>query len=271
MNVLTIDIGGTHVKVLATGQTEPRQFDSGPDLTPERMVAGVKNLTRDWKYDAVSIGYPGPVRRNRPIAEPHNLAKGWLGFDFEPAFKCRVKVINDAAMQALGSYRSGTMLFLGFGTGVGSAMVVEGIVVPMELGHLPYKRGTFEDYLGLRGLKRFGKKKWREHVARTVGPLVSALQVDDLVLGGGNARKLKALPLGAHQNGPTRAHRNGPSECAATSRGGGSSTESIGGPRASRSDRHESGAAMRGGYLWTPVDEPGGRARRDRRHACRCE
>jgi polyphosphate glucokinase len=191
VNVLTIDIGGTHVKVLATGQTERRQFESGPDLTPERMVAGAKNLTRDWKYHAVSIGYPGPVRRNRPIAEPHNLAKGWLGFDFEAAFECPVKLVNDAAMQALGSYRGGTMLFLGFGTGVGSALIVEGIVVPMELAHLPYRRGTIEDYLGLRGLRRLGKKKWREHVAQTVGALVSALQLDDVVLGGGNAKKLK--------------------------------------------------------------------------------
>lgn len=196
MNVLAIDIGGTHVKLLATGEPERRQFESGPELTPQRMVEGVKGLTQDWRYDVVSVGYPGPVRGGRPMAEPHNLARGWLGFDFEAAFERPVKLINDAAMQALGSYKGGTMLFLGFGTGLGSAMVVEGTVVPLELGHLPYKRRTFEDYLGLRGLKRLGKKRWREHVARTVGPLVSALQLDDVVLGGGNAKKLKTLPGG---------------------------------------------------------------------------
>ena len=196
MNVLAIDIGGTHVKLLAEGQTERREFESGPGLTPERMVTGVRSLTKDWTYDLVSVGYPGPVRRNRPTAEPHNLARGWLGFDFEAAFKCPVKVVNDAAMQALGSYQGGTTLFLGFGTGVGSAMVVDGIVVPMELGHLPYRKGTFEDYLGLRGLKRLGKKRWRKHVGRTVEPLVRALQLDDVVLGGGNAKKLKTLPEG---------------------------------------------------------------------------
>jgi predicted NBD/HSP70 family sugar kinase len=196
VNVLTIDIGGTRVKLLATRQTERQQFESGPELTPERMVAGVKSLTGNWRHDVVSIGYPGPVRRNRPVAEPHNLAKGWLGFDFEVAFERPVKLINDAAMQALGSYRGGTMLFLGFGTGLGAAMIVDGVVVPMELAHMPYKRGTFEDYLGLRGLKRLGKKKWRAQVARTVGALVSGLQLDDVVLGGGNAKKLKALPEG---------------------------------------------------------------------------
>ena len=196
MNVLTIDIGGTHVKLLATGQAKRREFESGPALTPDRMIAGVKELTKDWKYDVVSIGYPGRVSRNQPIAEPRNLGKGWLGFDFEAAFKCPVKIINDAAMQALGSYGSGTMLFLGFGTGVGSAMVVNGTVVPMELAHLPYKKGTFEDYLGLRGLKRLGKKKWRKEVASIVGCLVSVLQLDHVVLGGGNSKKLKTLPAG---------------------------------------------------------------------------
>jgi len=159
MNVLVIDIGGTNVKVLASGQKERRKFESGPKLTPGLMVAGVKKLTGDWKYDVVSIGYPGPVRLNRPMAEPHNLGKGWIAFDFKAAFKCPVKVINDAALQALGSYQSGTMLFLGFGTGLGSALVVDGVVVPMELGHLSYKKGTYEDYVGLRGLKRLGKKK----------------------------------------------------------------------------------------------------------------
>ena len=160
------------------------------------MVATVKKLAKDWKYDLVSIGYPGRVRSNRPIAEPNNLAKGWVGFNFEAAFQRPVRIINDAAMQALGSYRGGTMLFLGLGTGLGSAMVVEGVVVPFELGHLSYKRGILEDYLGLRGLQRLGKKKWREEVARCIGRLVSVLNLDDVVLGGGNVKKLKTLPEG---------------------------------------------------------------------------
>ena len=161
MNVLVVDVGGTHVKILATGQKQSREFPSGPTLTAKQMVAGVKKLAGDWKYDAVSIGYPGPVLRNRPIAEPHNLGSGWLGFDFGAAFKRRVKVVNDAAMQALGSYRRGKMLFLGLGTGLGSTMIADGIVEPMELGHLPYKKGTYESYVGMRGLQRRGKKKWR--------------------------------------------------------------------------------------------------------------
>jgi polyphosphate glucokinase len=196
MDVLAIDIGGTHVKILATGQDERQEFESGLKLTPQSMIATVKELAKDWKYEAVSIGYPGRVRSNRPIAEPRNLAKGWVGFNFEAAFKRPVRIINDAAMQALGSYRGGTMLFLGFGTGVGSAMVVEGIVLPFELGQLPYKNGTVEDYLGLRGLQRLGKKKWRQEVACCIGQLVPALQVDEVVLGGGNVKKLKTLPKG---------------------------------------------------------------------------
>src|SRR5215468_3471240 len=196
MNVLAIDIGGTHVKILATGQDERQEFESGPKLTPQFMVANVKRLAKDWNYELVSIGYPGLVRFNRPIAEPRNLAKGWVGFNFEAAFKRPVRIINDAAMQALGSYRGGTMLFLGFGTGLGSAMVVEGVVVPFELGHLSYKRGIVEDYVGLRGLQSLGKKKWREEVEYCIDRLTSALQVDDVVLGGGNVRKLKTLPEG---------------------------------------------------------------------------
>src|SRR5262245_32788630 len=156
MNILAIDIGGTHVKILATGQKERREFESGPRLTPRLMVAGVKRLAADWKYEVVSIGYPGPVLRNRPIAEPHNLAKGWVGFKFESAFGRPVKVVNDAAMQALGSYKRAKLLFLGLGTGLGSTMIVDGIIEPMELGHLPYKNATYEDYLGLRGLKKHG-------------------------------------------------------------------------------------------------------------------
>src|SRR6476660_4622907 len=165
MNVLVVDIGGTHVKVLATGQKVNREFDSGPTLTPKQMVAGIKKLVADWKYEAISIGYPGPVLRNRPVSEPWNLGKGWVGLDFEAAFKCPVKVVNDAAMQGLGSYKAGKMLFLGLGTCLGSAMVVDGIIEPMELGHLPYKKSTYEGYVGLRGLEKWGKNKWRRHVA----------------------------------------------------------------------------------------------------------
>ena len=197
MSVLVVDIGGTHVKVLATGQKVHREFDSGPTLTPKQMVAGVKKLVADWKYEAISIGYPGPVLRNRPVSEPWNLGKGWAGFDFEAAFKCPVKVVNDAAMQALGSYKGGKMLFLGLGTGLGSAMVVDGIVEPMELGHLPYKKATFEDYVGIRGVKKYGKKKWRGFVTDVVKRLVAALEPDDVVLGGGNVKKLKELPSGS--------------------------------------------------------------------------
>ena len=197
MNVLVVDIGGTHVKVLASGHKVHREFDSGPTLTPRQMVAGVKKLVADWKYEAISIGYPGPVLRNRPVSEPWNLGKGWAGFDFEAAFKCPVKVVNDAAMQGLGSYKGGKMLFLGLGTGLGSAMVVDGIVEPMELGHLPYKKATFEDYVGIRGVKKYGKKKWRSLVTDVVKRLVAALEPDDVVLGGGNVKKLKELPSGS--------------------------------------------------------------------------
>ena len=194
MNVLAVDIGGTHVKILATGQDEPRKFVSGPKLTPDAMVTGVKKLAKGWKYDAVSIGYPGPVLHGRPLLEPHNLSKGWVGFDYRGAFGRPVKIVNDAAMQALGSYEGGKMLFLGLGTGLGTAMVVDGVVEPMELGHLPYRKGTYEDYVGLRGLEKRGKKKWRKHVALVVERLAAALEPDEVVLGGGNVKKLKELP-----------------------------------------------------------------------------
>ena len=196
MRVLAIDVGGTHVKILATGEPAPRKFSSGPELTARRMVSGVRKLAVGWTYEAVSIGYPGPVLHGKPVAEPHNLGPGWVGFDYRAAFGRPVAIINDAAMQALGSYRSGKMLFLGLGTGLGSAMVVDGTVEPMELGHLPYRKGTYEDYVGLRGLERLGKKRWRERVAEVVALLVAALQPDDVVLGGGNVHKLKALPPG---------------------------------------------------------------------------
>jgi polyphosphate glucokinase len=191
MNVLVIDIGGTHVKILATGQKEPREFESGLKLTPAMMAAGVQNLAKDWNYEVVSIGYPGPVCHNRPIAEPHNLGKGWVAFDYRAAFKRPVKIVNDAAMQALGSYQRGRMLFLGLGTGLGSAMIVDGLLEPMELGHLPYKKSIYEDYIGIRGLEKHGKKKWRKHVE---DEFIAALEPDDVVLGGGNVNNLKVLP-----------------------------------------------------------------------------
>ena len=196
MNVLVIDVGGTHVKILATGQKQSREFSSGPKLTAKQMVAGVKKLAGDWKYDAVSIGYPGLVIRNRPLADPYNLGRGWAGFDFEAAFICPVKVVNDAAMQALGSYKRGKMLFLGLGTGLGSTMIVDGIVEPMELGHLPYKKRTFEDYIGTRGFARLGRKKWRQAVKDVISRLIAALEPEDVVLGGGNVKQLKKLPPG---------------------------------------------------------------------------
>src|SRR5262245_35714141 len=194
MNILVVDVGGTSVKILATGHEEPRKFPSGPTLTAEQMVARVMELAGDWQYDVVSIGYPGFVVRGRPVAEPHNLAPGWVGFDFQTAFGCPVKIINDAAMQALGSYNRGKMLFLGLGTGLGAAMIVDGIIEPMELAHLPYRKGTFEDYVGQRGMDRKGKKKWREHVFDVVDRLVAALEPEDVVLGGGNVKKLRELP-----------------------------------------------------------------------------
>ncbi len=194
MNVLVIDVGGTHVKILATGQTERREFESGPTMTPVEMVAGVQKAADGWAYDVVAIGYPGPVLRGKPLSDPHNLGPGWVGFDFDSAFKHPVKVINDAAMQALGSYRGGRMLFLGLGTGLGSAMIVDGILEPMELGHLPYRKATFEDYVGIRGLQRLGRKKWRKRVADVVACLVAATEAEEVVLGGGNVKKLDALP-----------------------------------------------------------------------------
>ncbi len=209
MNVLVVDIGGTHVKVLASGQTESRQFESGAALRPTPMVARIKRMVEGWTYDVVSLGYPGPVLRNRPVSEPYNLGRGWVGFDFETAFERPVKVINDAAMQALGSYRGGKMLFLGLGTGLGAAMIVDGIVEPMELGHLPYRKRTYEDYVGRRGLERAGKRKWRRHVADVVARLVGALEPDDIVLGGGNAKLVGKLPPGCRAGDNANAFLGG--------------------------------------------------------------
>jgi len=209
MNVLTIDIGGTHVKVLVSAEKESRKFPSGPTMTPQIMVAGVGRLTTDWTFEAISVGYPGPVLHNRPVAEPHNLAKGWTTFDYRRAFRCPLKFMNDAAMQALGSYRGGKLLFLGLGTGLGTAMIVDGIVEPMELAHLPYKRATYEDYIGLRGLKKHGREKWQKHVADVVQQLVAALGPDDIVLGGGNLRLLNKLPSGCRAGDNANAFLGG--------------------------------------------------------------
>jgi polyphosphate glucokinase len=197
MRILVVDVGGTNVKILATGQRKPRKFESGPRMKPKQMIKQIKELTHDWKYDAVSIGYPGPVVHGRPVAEPHNLGRGWVGFSFRKAFGKPVKVINDAAMQALGSYKGGKMLFLGLGTGLGSTVIVDGAIAPMELSHLPYKKRTYEDYVGLRGLKRFGKKKWRAFVNDVIGLFQAALEPDYIVVGGGNVNKLKQLPRGS--------------------------------------------------------------------------
>jgi len=197
MNVLVLDVGGTHVKLKATtGNDERRSFDSGRKLTAQKAVDGIKELAGGWKYDAVSIGVPAPVINGRILHEPHNLGGGWVGFDFNAAFGCPVKILNDAAMQALGSYHGGSMLFLGLGTGLGSAMIVDGVIVPMELAHLPYKKKTFEDYVGLAGLTRLGKKKWRAAVYDVVARLRAALEPDYVTIGGGNAELLSDLPDG---------------------------------------------------------------------------
>lgn len=197
MKVLVVDVGGTSVKILATGQRKPRKFRSGPELTAQQMVAGVVKAATGWKYEVVSIGYPGPVSRGTLLAEPKHLGAGWVGFDFKKAFGCPVTLINDAAMQALGSYEGGRMLFLGLGTGLGSALIADRVIMPMELAHLPYKKGgTFEDYIGRRGIERLGKKKWRRAVDDIVTRLKAALVADYVVLGGGNAKKLKQLPEG---------------------------------------------------------------------------
>ena len=209
--VLVVDVGGSHVKVLATGEQESRRADSGPDLTAAQMVEAAVRLAADWRWDGVSVGVPSPVHGGRVIAEPVNLGEGWVGFDYTGAFGKPTKVVNDAAMQALGSYEGGRMLFLGLGTGLGSALVANGFVQPMELGHLPYKKATFEDYIGSASLQKRGKRRWRLDVTDAVARLSAALEPDYVVLGGGNARKLDALPpnarLGANENAFTGGFR----------------------------------------------------------------
>jgi len=209
MKVLVIDVGGTHVKILLSGQTEPRRVPSGPKMNAAQMVDKVRTLAEGWGFDAVSIGYPGPVRDGAPSGEPPNLGKGWVGFDYTRAFGKPVKLVNDAAMQALGSYDKGKMLFLGLGTGLGSTLIVDGVIVPMELGHLPYRDATFEDYVGERGQQRDGLRKWRKRVADVVARLQAALLPDEVVLGGGNVRALKTLPPGCRAGDNANAFAGG--------------------------------------------------------------
>jgi predicted NBD/HSP70 family sugar kinase len=208
--ILVIDVGGTHVKLLVTGMKQPIVITSGPNLNPREMIRQVKDAVKNFPYDLVSIGYPGPVVHGRPLREPHNLGAGWVGFDFRKALARPVKIINDAAMQALGSYKGGRLLFLGLGTGLGSAMIADGVVEPMEIAHLPYKKGkTYEDYVGLRGLKRLGRKKWERHVGKVVAQLRDALEPEQVVLGGGNVKKLKKLPPGTRLGSNENAFRGG--------------------------------------------------------------
>jgi polyphosphate glucokinase len=210
MRILVIDVGGTHVKALATGHTQPIKIPSGPAMTAKQMVRRVRASITGWTFDAVSIGFPGPVLHGKPVNEPRNLGTGWVGFDFRRAFGCPVRVINDAALQALGSYHGGRMLFLGLGTGLGSALIVDGVLEPMELGHLPYKKGrSYEAYIGEAGLKRLGKKKWRRHVVDVVSRLKAALEVSDVVIGGGNAKRLGRLPAHARLGSNANAFMGG--------------------------------------------------------------
>jgi polyphosphate glucokinase len=208
--ILAIDVGGTHVKVLATGRRKPLEIPSGPKMTAKQMVRDVRQATVGWRYSVVSIGYPGPVLHGKPVSEPANLGGGWVGFDFEKAFGHPVRLINDAAMQALGSYKGGRMLFLGLGTGLGSALIVDGVLEPMELAHLPFKNGkTYEDLVGEAALQRFGKKKWRRYVTDVVTRLQAALEADDVVVGGGNAKLLRSLPKGVRLGSNSNAFIGG--------------------------------------------------------------
>jgi polyphosphate glucokinase len=209
MKVLVVDIGGTHVKVRATGPDEPRRFSSSKDLTPNRLVAKVRELTRDWEYEAVSLGYPGRVGRRGPVEEPGNLGSGWVGFDYAAAFGCPVKVLNDAAMQALGSYDGGRMLFLGLGTGLGSTLIADKTLVSLELGQLPYREGCLSALLGRQGLERLGQVEWQCLLEQVVPALRKAFAADYVVLGGGNAEKVQPLPEGARRGGNENAFRGG--------------------------------------------------------------
>lgn len=200
MKILVIDVGGTNLKIGMTGRLTPVKVPSGPTMTGAQMVAAVRGATNGWKFDAVTIGYPGPVVNNRPAAEPRNLAQGWRRLDYAKAFGKPVRFVNDAAMQALGCYRGGRMLFLGLGTGLGSALVVDGELAPLELAHLPYRKGrTYEEYVGKRGMNRLGVKRWRKHVASVIELFHDALQADEVVLGGGEAKMVKTVPAGVRR------------------------------------------------------------------------
>jgi polyphosphate glucokinase len=210
MKTLVVDVGGTNIKILATGQEEMRKFPSGPHMTPAQMVEEVKTAAADWEYDRVSIGYPGPIVKGQPITEPFNLGRGWVGFDFAGHFGKPVKILNDAAMQALGSYEGGRMLYLGLGTGLGSALIIDNVIAPLELAHLPYRKGrTFEDYVGQRGLDRLGKRKWRHFVEDVSARLRAAMVADYVVLGGGNVRKLRTMPANCRRGDNSKAFLGG--------------------------------------------------------------
>jgi len=210
VKILVVDVGGTHIKAIATGRKTPIKIPSGPDVTPRVMVRRLLAAVKGWDFDAVSIGYPGAVIHGKPVSDPHNLGKGWVGFNFKKAFGRPVKIVNDAAMQALGNYKRGRMLFLGLGTGLGSALICDGVLEPMELAHLPYKKGrTYEEYVGKKGLERMGKKKWRRHVEDVIERFRMALNVDDVVLGGGNAKLLKELPKGVRRGANANAFIGG--------------------------------------------------------------
>jgi polyphosphate glucokinase len=207
--VLAVDVGGSHVKALLSGESERRRFDSGPDLTPQAMVDGVLRLADGWAFERVSVGIPMPVRDGKPVVEPVNLGKGWVGFDFEAAFGVPTKVVNDAVMQAVGSYEGGRMLFLGLGTGLGSALILDGVVAPLELAHLPFRKTTFEDHVGEKALERHGKKKWRKTVVEVIERLAAAMESDYVVIGGGNAQELDELPAGSRRGENEQAFTGG--------------------------------------------------------------
>jgi polyphosphate glucokinase len=209
LSVLAVDVGGSHVKALLSGEHERRRFDSGPDLTPKEMAEGVRKLADGWSFDRVSVGIPTPVHGGMPIAEPVNLGEGWVGFDYEGAFGVPTKVVNDAVMQAIGSYDGGRMLFLGLGTGLGTALIADGIVEPLEVGHLPFRTKTFEDYVSARALEKHGKKRWRKAVFEVVERLSAALEPDYVVIGGGGADKLDELPPKARRGDNERAFAGG--------------------------------------------------------------
>ncbi len=236
MNVLVIDVGGSHVKIRTTGVAEERKFDSGPDMGPAQMAEGIRKLAAGWRYQVVAIGYPGVVKNDLPVTEPHNLGRGWVGFDYSRAFGGKpVKMVNDAAMQALGSYDKGTMLFLGLGTGLGSAMVVNGVVLPMELAHLPYRKHSCEYYVGEDALERLGKKKWRQHVFDVVARLGAALLPDEVVIGGGNLRLLDELPPRCRRGDNANAFAGGFRLWSATSRVRATSPQVVAAPGKSAS------------------------------------